>query len=313
MHVSDQKPPSAVLRGIWPPVLLETGKDGRINVGLVEAVTQHFANANVQGVYTGDTASEFYALEFEEWNDLATSFRAVTDRLDIPSGIGCTWTNQAGALRRVKRARELGFHNIHLSQPYWVRLNPPAQRAFWEAVSAVAGQMAVIVYSGGQGQMFLDGDIVTQLREWCPAIAGTKTTGFDAVATNSLLAHTPDLAHFVGEQVLAPWVALGAAGCFSNLAELSPTFAVDWFGLMKNRQWTEAFATQKAVGKFYEAGVVPIRRAGFAVDKALAELGGCPGITRALRPPYQPVPDDLFHRLGEACRLYLPDALKPGT
>ncbi|MBL9215312.1 MAG: dihydrodipicolinate synthase family protein [Opitutaceae bacterium] len=301
------RPTARKIHGFWPPLLLETQADGRLDLEAVTAGVRYLAAAGVPGLYTADTASEFYTLEFEEWNDLVTHFRAVVRATGLPAGAGCTWTNQAGALRRIARARELGFDNIHLSQPYWVRLNEPAQRTFWRAVAEVAGDLPIIVYSGSQGQLPLDGPLLRRLREYCPAIAGTKSPGFDSVATNSMLHHCPDLCHMVHETVLASWVALGATGCFSNLVGLCPPLAARWFGLMDRGEWGEAFAIQRRVNSFYEEGLIPIRRAGFVADKAMLELGRVPGTSRRLRPPYTPVPDDLYRGLEAAAHRHLPE------
>lgn len=295
------------MRGIWPAVLVETGMNGRLDLRCLAAVCRRFARAQVHGLYTADTASEFYSMEFEEWNELVTEFRGITRELGVTAGAGCTWTNQAGALRRVERAAELDFDNIHLSQPYWLKLNAPAQREFWRAVNERAGRLKIVVYAGSQGQFPLDGSVVGRLREYCPAIAGTKSPGFDALATNSMLARCPELAHFVGESVLAGWVALGAAGCPSSLAGLSPEFMVRWFQQMERGEWAQAFEIQQRVIRFYESGVVPARALGYVVDKALAELGGIPGISRKVRAPYTPLPDDLFAGLEAAARRYLPE------
>lgn len=302
-----ENPAERKIHGFWPPLLLETRPDGRIDLDAIAAGTRHFAAAGVHGVYTADTASEFYALEYEEWNELATHFRGVARAGNLPAGVGCTWTNQAGVLRRIARARELAYDNIHLSQPYWIRLNDAAQQAYWRAVGEVAGAMPIIVYAGSQGQFPLDGALLRRLRDWCPAIAGTKSAGFDSVATNSLLLQCPDLSHFVHETVLCSWVALGAAGCFSSLVALCPPLALAWFKLMTAGQWSAAFEIQLRVNRFYEDGVIPIRRAGYVADKAVFELGRVPGATRSQRPPYQPVPDSLFRGLEAAAHRHLPE------
>jgi dihydrodipicolinate synthase/N-acetylneuraminate lyase len=307
-------PRSKKIHGLWPPLLLECDAAGRIDLAAIEAGTRHFAAAGVHGVYTADTASEFYTLEFEEWNELATHFRAVAHACKLPAGIGCTWTNQAGALRRIARARELGYDHIHLSQPYWFKLNDAAQRTFWRAVAEVAGDLPIVVYTGSQGQLPLDGALLRHLRDHCPAIAGTKSAGFDSVATVSLLLACPDLSHLVHETVLCAWVAQGAAGSFSNLVALCPALALRWFGLMAAGQWAEAFAIQVRVNCFYEEGLLPIRRAGYVADKAMFALGRVPGATRTLRPPYPAVPDDLFRGLEAAARRHLPEfAAAPPT
>lgn len=295
------------IAGIWPPLLLECTPDDRLDLEGITASARHFAAASVHGIYTGDTASEFYTLEYPEWNELATHVRAVAREHGIRVGVGCTWTNQKGVLQRIARARELGFDNIHLSQPYWIKLNEPAQRTYWRAVAAVAGDLPIIVYAGSQGQFPLDGNILSRLREWCPAIAGTKFSGFDAVATNSLLVRHPDLCHFVHEQVLCSWMALGAAGCFSNLVGLCPGLTMRWFDLISRAEWARAFEIQVRVNRFYEEGVVPIRRAGYVLDKAMLQLGGVPGVTRTQRAPYMPLPDDLYHGLQAAARKHLPE------
>ena len=300
-------PTARKIHGFWPPLLLETRPDGRIDLEAITAGTRHFAAAGVHGVYTADTASEFYTLEYGEWDELATHFRGVARASGLPAGVGCTWTNQAGVLRRIARARALGYDNIHLSQPYWIKLNDGAQRTYWQAVGEVAGNLPIVVYSGSQGQFPLDGALLQRLRELCPAIAGTKAAGFDSVVTNSLLLQCPDLSHFVHETVLCSWVPLGAAGCFSNLVALCPPLALRWFALMAAGEWTAAFEIQLRVNRFYEDGLIPIRRAGYVADKAVFELGRVPGATRSQRPPYLAVPDDLFRGLEAAARRHLPE------
>lgn len=298
-----------LLHGIWPAVLLPFDDDGRLALERIELALDQFQAGGVAGVYSGDTASEFYALEFDEWNRLATELRGRARDRGLPVGIGCTWTNQAGALQRVHRARELGFDNVHLSQPYWLALNEPARREFWTAVEAEARGMPVIVYAGSQGQFSLNGAVVRQLIAWCPSIAGTKQTGFDVPATQSLVLGLPQLAHFVHEQVLVMWLALGAAGCMSNLAGLSSAKTVDWYRDIRAGRWDEALKTQARVSRFYEDGAVPIRAGGYMVDKALAELGGRSGITRRMLPPYQAVPDALYDGLRNAANQHLADWL----
>lgn len=142
------RPPTEMrFHGFWPPILIETRPDGRLDLDVVTASTEHFIKAGVHGLYTADTASEFYTMEFDEWNELVTHFRSITRASRIPVGVGCTWTNQAGVLKRIARARELSFDNIHLSQPYWIRLNEPSQRIYWQSVAEVAGDLPIFVYA----------------------------------------------------------------------------------------------------------------------------------------------------------------------
>jgi hypothetical protein len=61
------------------------------------------------------------------------------------------------------------------------------------------------------------------------------------------------------------------------------------------------------VNLFFEDGVIPIRHAGYVVDKAMFTLGRVPGATRTMRPPYQAVPDDLYRGLEAAAHRHLPE------
>lgn len=296
---------SPVLRGLWPPVLIESDSRGRVDLNAVAAAVRYFANAGVPGVYTADTASEFYTFEFDEWDELAGAMKSACDDAGLPAGIGCTWTNQAGSLRRIARARELGFANIHLSQPYWIRLNETAQRNFWTAVAAEAGPLEIVVYAGSQGQLPLDGPTLRRLVDCCPAIRATKTPAWDSLSTSSLFFHCPEIAHFVHEQVLAFWYPMGAVGAFSNLVCLAPGLALDWFALLENAQWSQAFEIQKRVMRFYEEGAVPLRKGGYSVDKPMAVAGGVPGATRTVRSPYAAAPDGLYADLVRAAEKHL--------
>ncbi len=299
--------PDSGLGGIWPPILIETTANGRLNLDAVSVAVSHFAAAGVHGVYTADSASEFYALEYDEWNKLATHFRAQAAAVGLSAGVGCTWTNQAGALRRVARARELGFDNIHLSPPYWLPLNREAEETFWRAVDKTASDLPIIVYAGSRGQFNLNGRLLQRIRSFCPAVCGTKSLGFDAVATNSLLTECADMAHFVHEQVYALWAGLGAVGCFSNLAGLCPAIILDLHRAVCCGAWQRAFELQWRINAFYQYGAVPVREAGFMLDKAMATLGAVPGATREMRPPYRAVPNELFEGLQRAARRYLPE------
>lgn len=295
------------IRGIWPPVLIEDNARGTVDLGAVTATVEHYAALGVHGLYTADTASEFYTMDFPEWDALATHFRAATKARGLAAGVGCTWTNEEGVLRRVARARELGFDNIHLSQPYWIKLNDPAQRAYWHSVETVAAGLPIIVYAGSQNQFALDGPLLRRLRDICPSIAGTKSPGFDVPTMNGLLVQHPDLSHFVGEQGLAGWVAAGAAGCFSSTVAFCPRLTLDWFAHMEAGHWAEAFAIQRRINAFYDDGVMPIRRAGYIADKAMSVLGRLPGTTLRQRPPYQAPTPELLAGLEAAARRHLPE------
>ncbi len=286
-------------------MLLYWDDQWRLDRHITDANLDRQLAAGPQGMYTLDTASEFFTLEFEDWQSVARRFvdrvRGVMPKL--PLGLGCTWTNLEGALARIRCARDLGVETVHLAPPYWVPLNRDGLLAFYEAVNREAGHLGIIIYIPTHGRMKLDAALYDDLTRQVPGIIGTKTDGSDSMLLVAP-ANGPRHSHFVGEQNLATGVRVGATGCYSSLAGLNMPFMQSWWRLLETQRWDDAQALQRRVDRFYTQGVQPIRDRGIlagSIDKSMAQAGGALG-TRLVRPPYPSVPDELFMGLQKAAR-----------
>lgn len=262
------------------------------------------------GLYTLDTSSEFYTLEYDDWRSIAHRFvrRCRSANVRFPIGLGCTWTNQEAALRRVREARDLGVEVVHLSPPYWLPLPPEGMIRFYAAVNACAGHLGVIIYAPNWGKIGLTAGFYRALVEAAPCIIGTKSDRGEGLLDLRITGRRHS--HFVHEQRLHDAVPAGAAGCYSALAGVSVRYVKEWLAMMEGGRCTEATVRNEHVQRFYAEAVQPLRDRGIiagAIDKAMAQVGGASG-SRQLRPPYLSVPDDLYAALELAARRHLPEA-----
>lgn len=299
------------IRGIWLPLLLPWDSRWRLDERNCDANLDRLVAAAPGGLYTLDTSSEFYTLEFDEWQAIASRFvkRCRAANVTFPIGLGCTWTNQEGALRRVREARDLGVEVIHLSPPYWLPLPPEGIVDFYSAVNANAGHLGVIIYAPNWGKIGLTPAFYRRLVAEAPCIIGTKTDGGTVELYRDVIEGERH-SHFAHEQKLVTAARAGASGCYSALAGVSVEYAKEWWAMMDAGRWDEAEARHERVQRFYDEAVQPLRDRGIiagAIDKAMAQVGGFTG-SRQLRPPYLSVPDDLYAAMKEAAHRHLPEA-----
>jgi 4-hydroxy-tetrahydrodipicolinate synthase len=291
-----------VPRGIWPPLLMNWDDRWQLDLPAFDANLARLIELAPHGLYTLDTASEFHTMEFEEWEFVARRFVAACRRRRprLPLGLGCTWTHQAGALRRVATARDLGVEVIHLSAPYWVPLDEDGLLTFLEAVQREAGHLGVVLYAPPWGKLRLTAATYARAVEVAPCVIGSKTLGTDRellAAPSPAAGHS----HFVHESNLVAGCAAGATGNYSSLAGISMPFMLDWWRSIERAE-PRAEAIRRRVDAFYVEAVEPLRERGIlagAVDKAMAQIGGMVG-SRRLRPPYPSCPDDLFENMRAA-------------
>src|ERR1043166_633615 len=154
----------------------------------------------------------------------------------FPIGLGCTWTNQEGALRRIREARDLGVQVIHLSAPYWLPLNEDGLLRFLSSVQKEVGHLGVIIYAPPHGRISLSGELYRKLTAQAPWIIGTKTVGGDAEVMRGILKARKGHSHFVHESNLVARAREGAFGTYSFLAGLNLSFVKRWWTLIERKQ-----------------------------------------------------------------------------
>ena len=85
--------------GPWAGLPVAWTKDDRLDLNAYGQDVEGCCLAEVPGVYTGGTTGEFYAMDWEEFCQVAQCTVEICRQHDVPSMIGCSSTYTRGAVR----------------------------------------------------------------------------------------------------------------------------------------------------------------------------------------------------------------------
>ena len=282
------------LHGIWAAIHTPFKDDGRIDFDALRENMRRLHAARLHGIYTTDSDGEFYAIELDEFRQLADVFAAECLRLNFPSMMGVTWVNTEGITQRLKIAAERGIMGAHVGFPFFMPLNEPSRTQFWHDVSdAVPDKFALIHYNTPRQQHVLTGTDYRILQERFPKVAGAKYPQNTADVFTDVINQAPDLSYFAGEHVLVPFYMLGARGCNSWLTGYNPKYMLDLWDDLANSRWDIALAKNRRIVAFANMVGETLSETGNfhgIVTKAVA--AGSPFLVhgnRFSRKPYMPV------------------------
>ncbi|MFV2067318.1 MAG: dihydrodipicolinate synthase family protein [Pirellulales bacterium] len=269
--------------------------------------------SGVPGVYTGGTTGEFYAMEFDEFRNVA---RATIDECHAhgrPAMIGCTSTYTRGAVRRATLAAELGADAIQVALPYWMEIGEPEIVPFFKAIADAAGGLPLSIYDVARSKHTLSLDEHWAIREAVPSYAMVKATAGTVGATPSgCEALSEKINVFVGGPRWAELAPRGARGGCSSMVYWNPRLVMSLWSSVESDQWATVnrlCALIAALHAFLRATFGP---KGFT-DTAFDRLGGvaCGFLTTRLRNrgPYPSATISDVQVLREWCREHFPEIL----
>lgn len=98
----------------------------------------------------------------------------------------------------------------------------------------------------------------------------------------------PELSFFVGENLLASGMAIGARGTYSSLVLPNPARMLAFYETCARGEWRQAFALLAEVVRFFREAEVVWEQGGLGVADpvvamAMAATAGFPGLARYLR------------------------------
>ena len=108
------------LRGPWAGLPVAWKEDWSFDEEVYRANVERTCKAGVPGIYTGGTTGEFYAMEFDEFQQITRATVEECKRWHTPVMIGVTSTYTLGAQRRAAYAEGLGADAVQLAMPYWM-------------------------------------------------------------------------------------------------------------------------------------------------------------------------------------------------
>jgi dihydrodipicolinate synthase/N-acetylneuraminate lyase len=250
--------------------------------------------AKAHGLYTTGSTGEFYALNFDEFRTMVDVEADLCGRAEMPLQIGCcadaTWKT-IQLLEYAAGKPEVGAAQVNI--PYWMELTDRELIQFFKDLYNACPELPLVHYNIPRTKRFLNGEEYLRILEVAPTLIGVKYT---FASTNfgdlqkSILA-TPDLSYFVGENLLASCMAIGARGCYSSMIATDPGFMLTMYAKASAGEWDQAVAMQRRIVEVFsdldrllddlgEGGIDPV------ADKGLAVAAGCFLGHQRCRAPY---------------------------
>src|SRR5579871_2942873 len=104
--------------GPWASLPIAWSADDEFDEKTYRADVARCCAAGLPGVVMGGMTGEFYALEWEEFREVARATIEECHDRGKPAIIGCTSTHTRGVTRRVEVAMEFGARAITVAFPY---------------------------------------------------------------------------------------------------------------------------------------------------------------------------------------------------
>ncbi|PCH43950.1 dihydrodipicolinate synthetase [Wolfiporia cocos MD-104 SS10] len=282
----------------------------------LEALSAHIvrtANAGVLPLLAGSMGEGIHLTHSERVTLIKTARKALDSagltRIPIVAGTGTGSTRETVELCR--EAAEAGAdYAIVIASGYFAGVlagSKKALKAFWSEV-AEKSPIPVIIYNypGASGGIDLDSDLITELAQECPNLAGVKLTCGNVGKLTRIAATVSDPSFaslYPRKNPNAPFLVLGgfidfllpssyanAHGAITGLANVAPYSSVKLFQLSEAVHkdpslLPEAQRLQAIVGR----ADFTIAKASISGTKALMEkLYGYGGVPRKPLPPIEP-------------------------
>ncbi len=303
--------------GPWAGLPVAWTDDDRFDEAAYRRDVARCCQAGVPGVYTGGTTGEFYAMEWDEFREVA---RVTVDECrarGVPAMIGCSSTYTLGAARRAALAAELGADAIQVALPFWMEIDARQIVPFFQQVAAAAPGLALSVYETTRAKRALTLDQHRALKEALPGYLMVKANAGTVGATaEGCAALSPLVNVFVGESLWAELGPRGARGCCSSLVYWNPQVTLDFWRRVEARDWDGVQRTHQRVAALFEFLHQRFGPQGFT-DTAFDRLGGLASgfLETSLRSrgPYPSVTPQDVQALREWYQRHFPEMIVDGS
>ncbi|HGE70124.1 TPA: 4-hydroxy-tetrahydrodipicolinate synthase [Candidatus Poribacteria bacterium] len=278
---------SLKVEGIIPALATPMNDDESINENGLKKLIDFVIKGGVHGIFVSGSQGESFSMTIDEKKRvIATSIEASDGRVPIYAGTGTITTSQAVQL--TKMARELGADAVSVTTPYFIKPSQKELIDYYKAVSDVAEDMPVLLYSNPMRTgVIIEVDTVVKLSE-LDNVVGMKDSSGDIVQTSSYIEATKDkdFSILVGNDAcIFSALVSGAKGAVAATANVAPRLIVDLYNAVKAGNIDLARDLQYKllpIRKAFTMGTFPV------VIKEALNLMGLPA--GPARRPIQPLP-----------------------
>jgi dihydrodipicolinate synthase/N-acetylneuraminate lyase len=288
------------LRGIWAGLTMCWDERDRLDETSYRANIEGMCRAGVHGIYTTGSTGEFYAIDFDEFRRMVDIQAEICGRHKMPLQIGCNADSTRKAIQLLEYAAgkpEVGAAQVVV--PYWMELTDRELLQFFKDLYRACPDLPLVHYNIPRAKRYLLGPDYRKVLDVAPNLIGVKFSYAGANFGNlqDALLLTPGLSYFVGENLLASAMMLGARGSYSSLICTNPSFMLTMYEHASRGRWQEAIEMQKLAARFFTEAIAFIEARGEGAmdpvfDKGLAVASGCAVGSQRIRAPYIGWSDD---------------------
>jgi branched-chain amino acid aminotransferase len=284
------------LKGILAPLPSVFTKSGELDEDANRANVRDLISEGMPIIQATGGSAEYYSLTISEHEVMmrAVAEEAAGKTLTI---CGCgTVMGTEDAIERVAIAKECGVDGAMLMTPPYFATTPGEVIKFFEDIALAVPGIGLTHYNTARSKVVLGGEHYAELAK-VPSFLGVKYGTLNLYEWFSSYSLSPELAHFVTDELWVPAMMAGAKAVDSMIAVTRPAVAIRLWQLCERQQWEEAMALQCKVWR--------ITRLTNALPEAEAQYGDCSidkGVMKAAgvlrvsdpRPPYAPVGEKIL-------------------
>jgi dihydrodipicolinate synthase/N-acetylneuraminate lyase len=258
-------------------------------------------------LYVFGTAGEGFAVTERQFDQIVTAFADEMRQGNAEPMVGVISLSLATILERIERTRERGVRQFQISLPSWGALSETELFEFFRQVCGRFRDCQFIHYNLPRTKRMVTGKEYGRLAEEHPNLVATKNCGDSMAHIQSLLAHSPQLQHFLSEAGYVYGSQFGECGLLAS-------FILSWPKMQTlldagiRRDVATLVALQRecniVIETLFEA--VPDSRIDGAYDKIFEKMHD-PEVPLRLLPPYVGTSDEEYHTFVRLLRERLPE------
>lgn len=184
--------------------------EGRLDLDGAARLARWLVEHKTDGLVVAGTTGEAPTLSDDEKRDL---WRAVVEAVTVPVIAGSGSNDTAHSVKMTRAAAEAGVAGILAVCPYYSRPSQAGIEAHMKAIAAAADLPVLIYDIPVRTGRKVSHDALVRLHREVPNIVGVKDAASDPWASAQLLAASPGLELYSGEDRLTlPLLSIGACG-----------------------------------------------------------------------------------------------------
>jgi dihydrodipicolinate synthase/N-acetylneuraminate lyase len=302
------------LKGMWAGLPIPWDDKGMFDRDTFIENVCRCVDAKIPGIYTGGSTGEFYACDFELFQEITNSLIETVKGKDVLIQIGISSQTTEEVIRRGLYAIEKGADGLQVTFPYWSKLTENEAVNFYKDLDMAFKSFPLIHYDVHRNKYRLDKDILTKICNNSTGLIGVKFTGTELGKFADLALNFQNINFFTGELLLASAAPLGAKGSYSSLVYMCPPLMLKYFDFCISGKIKEAIEIQKKIIKLMQGLIIldlgNDADADAAFDKALSVTSGFLKNTLEVKKPYISVSSTKLEKFRDWVKVNVPEFLE---